>query len=127
VKPITDDELKRLEELEAKATKGPWKYHDDDGVAWNDPLACGYDSKAADRGSPYFCTGPRAMTEEQADADERLLVAIRNATPALLQTLRRYKEAFELAMDWANRSPAGHSSPDYEADMAKIRELTEGE
>lgn len=41
----------------------------------------------------------------------------------LIDNVRRLKEALDLATDWASRSPAGHSTPQYDTDMARIREL----
>lgn len=75
-------ELRRLHEA---ATPGPWKHWDADGVKWDDPNACGYDSREHHRGPPYYATGPRAGSSEQADADAALIAAMRNAIPGLLR------------------------------------------
>ena len=79
--PPTYAELWRLL---AEATGAPWKHFDDEGVKWDDPKACGYDSREHHRGPPYYATGPRAGSSEQADVDARLIAAMRNALPQLL-------------------------------------------
>jgi hypothetical protein len=73
-------------ELEAKATPGPW-LGDSSDAKWDTPKLCGYDSREHHRGPPYYCTGPRTDTAEQASADADLIAAARNALPELRAAL----------------------------------------
>lgn len=83
VRAVNKDLLTTLRRLWSEATQSEWKTHADESVKWDDPMACGYDSRAPDRGRPYYCTGPRADTVEQAEADSALIVALHNAFPEL--------------------------------------------
>lgn len=86
-------DLDELERLEREATPGPWKHWDADGVAWDDPKACGYDSRENGRGAPYYCTGPRTESDTQAGRDAALIAAARNALPELLAEVRKLRLA----------------------------------
>jgi hypothetical protein len=78
--------LEPLRELEANATPGPW-LGDSGDAKWDTPKLCGYDSREHHRGPPYYCTGPRTDTAEQASGDANLIAAARNALPKLLALL----------------------------------------
>lgn len=67
----------------SKATEGPWKHWQEDGVRWDDPRSCGFDSREHHRGPPYYATGPRVATDEQANADGRFIAAARTSEPLL--------------------------------------------
>lgn len=86
--PVTPEMLDELEATLAGATPGHWVSHSDPGVKWDDPLACGYDSREHRRGPPYYCTGPRVASSEQAEADANAIAALRNAAPALIAAAR---------------------------------------
>lgn len=90
MKPI---DLESIRAREKKATKGPWKWHDDPGVRWDDPMDCGYDSRAPDRGAPYYCTGPETKTSEQASADALFIAHARTDIPALLELVEMQTRA----------------------------------
>ncbi len=81
-------DLDELDALHAAATAGEWKDHGDESVRWDDPMACGYDSREHHRGPPYYCTGPRCETMERAEADASAIVALHNAWPAFSARLR---------------------------------------
>ena len=81
-------DIEELDRLHAAATAGEWLDHGDDSVRWDDPMACGYDSREHHRGPPYYCTGPRCKTVEQAEADASTVVALHNAWPAFSARLR---------------------------------------
>lgn len=80
--------LDELDRLHAAATAGEWADHADESVRWDDPMACGYDSRAHHRGPPYYCTGPRCATVEGAEADASAIVALHNAWPSFSARLR---------------------------------------
>ena len=80
--------LDELDALHAAATAGEWADHADESVRWDDPMACGYDSRAHHRGPPYYCTGTRCATVEGAEADASAIVALHNAWPAFSARLR---------------------------------------
>lgn len=96
MKPI---DLEAIREREKKATKGPWKWHEDPGVKWDDPMDCGYDSRAPDRGAPYYCTGPNATTSEQASVDALFIAHARTDIPALLELVQAQTNAL-LIVEW---------------------------
>lgn len=80
-------DTRELRRLLSEATAGDWVYYDTPGVRWDDPRACGYDSREPSRRAPYYCTGPKCPTSEQAEADARLIAALHNAAPALLDVV----------------------------------------
>lgn len=114
-------ELRRLHEA---ATPGPWKHWDADGVKWDDPNACGYDSREHHRGPPYYATGPRAGSSEQADADAALIAAMRNAIPGLLaeaeagRKLREQCDILQGYLEQCRECRAGTAEVDLEAALA---------
>lgn len=75
-------DLDALEKALEKATPGPWKHCE--SCEWDDPKSCGYDSRESHRGAPYYATGPRAESSEQASNDAAAIVALMNAAPQLL-------------------------------------------
>ena len=105
MKIIDDATLQRLEELEKRATKGPW-FHNTENLyevfSEVDPISDG-----------------REVLVAQLEADAGYIAASRNALPLLLDSVRRLKEALALAQQWIDVDGIG----DGEADMARIREL----
>ena len=81
-------DLDELDRLHAAATAGEWADHADENVRWDDPMACGYDSREHHRGPPYYCTGPRCATVEGAEADASAIVALHNTWPSFSARLR---------------------------------------
>lgn len=79
--------LEPLRELEKRATPGEWRHWARSDVPWDDAMSCGYDSREHHRGPPYYCTGPRVSSADQASADAEFIVAARNAVSALLALL----------------------------------------
>lgn len=122
MKIIDTATLQRLEELEKRATKGPWEEGDchaaaitgQDGavvIGVGDDGACG---------DPDCCGSPTYYTTAD-DADIALTVESRNALPLLLDSVRRLKEALAIAMAWVDVGGPSEA----EQDMARIRELVD--
>jgi len=84
------------------ATEGPWKTHDQRGVSWNDEKACGYDARNQYDRMPYYCTGPRCVTSEQAARDSSFIAFARSALPAALAELRASREERAAIIDALN-------------------------
>jgi len=111
MKIIDDATLQRLEELEKRVVTGDWEATDyvvfgEDG-----------DEIGRFRGSAGHIPDPVDRGDVAAFVAES-----RNALLLLLDSVRRLKEAFDLAMDWAT-CDAGRMTPKYDEDMARIREL----
>lgn len=105
---MTDDELQQLEALEAKATAGPWEYDTDDGeIDHVDGGAIGW---IQDHGNVRT---ELKMGEPRRNADGHLVVALRNAAPALLQSAREANElraqVRTLREAIRSRIPKGHN------------------
>jgi hypothetical protein len=75
---MTDD-IKALIELEAAATKGPWKYQENSD-AYTHIL------RSASAPGHYVVAFPQA-SKGKCEADARFVAAFRNSLPALLDTL----------------------------------------
>ena len=79
------DKMKELEELEKKATKGPWNYHNpkpgDKDLCFEGP----------DGLVLYFDD----VEPERQIADANLIVALRNNAPALIEGWKIMKEVLE--------------------------------
>lgn len=73
-------DLDELERLEREATPGPWE-------TTADPLS----------GVPAFVKTPGELIAADAPADAALIVAARNALPALLVELRALREVAKVA------------------------------
>jgi len=109
-KIITDSEIARLEELEQAATPGPWE-HDLDCYEAGVIEAGVFDPEikmlfTADTGERYKDADDneswvKARTSREAN-DAAFIAEIRTQTPRLLDTLRRYKEALDLAVRLAD-------------------------
>lgn len=83
--------MNRLEEIEARekaATPGRWESPYTPGLRWNDPMVCGYDSRAPEREAPYYCTGPNTPTLAQAEADSDFIAHARDDVPWLVAQVR---------------------------------------
>jgi hypothetical protein len=78
MKPVDIDAIRARAE---KATAGPWKNLDDEGVEWNEPIACAYDSHSR----RYWSTGPEVHSKEQVQADSQFIAHAREDVPALLK------------------------------------------
>lgn len=86
----TESLLKELEELEAKATPGPW----------------GLDYSNAVDGFGV-CSSPLKIEVPQANQhNPELIVTMRTSLPALLQIIREQKSALEYGIEHQNKSHA---------------------
>ena len=95
--PPTELDLDRLEELAGAATPGPWKtnvtVYSERDVVITDWLKDGNHLVLADLS--FECTYV-GLTLEERRANARLIVALRNALPAILAKLREGERAEEL-------------------------------
>jgi hypothetical protein len=95
--PPTEIDLDRLEELAGAATPGPWKTNvtvfSERDVVITDWLKEGSHLVLADLS--FECTYV-GLTLEERRANARLIVALRNALPAILAKLREGERAEEL-------------------------------
>ena len=66
--------------LDAAATRGPWLTIEE-APRWDTPNAVGYDSREHHRGPPYYATGVRCGSIEQAESDGRFIAAARTGWP----------------------------------------------
>ena len=66
--------------LDAAATRGPWLTIEE-APSWDTPNAVGYDSREHHRGPPYYATGVRCGSIEQAESDGRFIAAARTGWP----------------------------------------------
>ena len=66
--------------LDAAATRGPWLTIEE-APSWDTPNAVGYDSREHQRGPPYYATGVRCGSIEQAESDGRFIAAARTGWP----------------------------------------------
>ena len=90
---MTAEQIAKLRGLAKAATPGPWKWWKSEGVQWNDPVSCGYDSRYGRRTEPYFATGPQASSPEQTAADAAFIAA---ANPIVVSELLDQLEK----LDW---------------------------
>jgi hypothetical protein len=106
VKLITNEEIARLAELESKATPGEWEPQ----------------QYCAD--SSYFdinASGIRVVDSDgTSERNAEFIAESRNALPRLLDSVRRLKEALEIAKSWMD---CGYQEQAFDADMARIRDL----
>jgi hypothetical protein len=99
--PLTTEKLDELERLEAEATPGPWM---DD----HEPEFCGADGYTQTYlvigGKTWFSPTPDTADESiQFTRDAKLIVALVNAAPAMLDEIDRLRAAIRL------RIPKGHN------------------
>lgn len=118
LKIIDDATLQRLEELEKRATPLPWLVDE-----------CGAYVECEEDVPRGFCAIERPIdigSTANASDDIAFAAAVVNASPLLLDSVRRLKEAFLLAREWAGRDPI--SAPEtYQRDMARITALVYGD
>jgi len=107
----TPVDLDHLEAKRAAATQGEWRTYSEPGVRWDDPMACGYDSREHHRGAPYYCTGPRCDTSEAAEADAKYIAATHNALPALIAEVRRLRALRDNVTKHCGNTPACRFRP----------------
>src|SRR5262245_44362024 len=94
---IPDEELD-LDAIEAraeKATPGPWKDIVDsekNGWRWHEPRLCGFDRRENHAAPPWFSTGPRVESPQQAELDSSFIAHARTDVPALTKEVRRLRD-----------------------------------
>lgn len=119
--PLIEAELAAIEARANAATERPWKHWED--CKWDDPVSCGYDSRAHHRGPPYYCTGPRCASEAAANIDARFVSHARTDVPRLLETVRYWRTRVELTPEGASALVEASSKiADLEAQVARVRE-----
>lgn len=101
---VTDEPMvERLERLEREATPGPWAISDYTTVT--DESSWGVHINS-DAGGPVACWSDKewdfACYDDSIAADAALIVAMRNALPALLSQLREQRERADDLQDQRN-------------------------
>lgn len=119
--------LDELDRLHAAATAGEWADHADENVRWDDPMACGYDSREHHRGPPYYCTGPRCATVEGAEADASAIVALHNTWPSFSARLRAAEAALRALIACDDAISRGDEPPLSRSELAIAARAALGE
>jgi hypothetical protein len=100
--PTPPIDLTHLKALEAKATPGPWKFHELDELSRNGD-GMGYIRPEDEDGKEIHHTGDSGRSAEENRANGEFTTALRNAFPQLCRELEAARHEREQAVQESNR------------------------